>query len=1048
MTKYYSNTDYPGYKRFSKPPRRLGRLILKVCLWTLLALVVIGAGVFWGFSEYLRPDHIASLIEKECAEYLKGEVKIGKLEYKVWSTYPWLAFEVDSLYISSRSLEDIPEQVRAQLPDNSNFLASVEKVKGKINIHSLLRKKINIKDVVVVKPTVNLVMVNDSTANFYILPPMEKKLEMPELEISEINMVAPLDFKFFSLQDDAEAKLDIASFYLARDSRNYNIDFNGEVWGRYRDYVLPGGLPLDFNTKITPGIGDLSLNLENLKISLAGLTLETRGEMRASSEGIEVEAMECAVRIEDLFTFITCLPGQITDKISLPAALAGNLPISLEVKLLSPLHIPIELPDTISLYDLPPLSVQLRIEDANIELVPPHHKPVYADDIRLLVSAEYHPLNPEETFLRIEDLHMHGRGISLTGNAEVENIMGEQQPFSGSFSLKSPVMETLSYFLPNSGLKVAGYLDGEVEFKGNAINMGKEGVKDIILRGDLMSHSVNVKASKINNLKLKNMKGEYSVIIPEYPLNNYRGTKMGFEFKADSIAGSVSGMNFIVGGFDMKLDAIDTISGTPDPSGVVCLKTKEMKLNTGQTHLFADNLMINVSGRLNPSGVSSNYKVVAPTVGVDDALIATRTPHTPLVLEYNGDSSIGTLMGMVDLTADINLWKGRLRSRSYLYPVDFDGLSISTDLNKVKFSASDIIVGKSGLSMSGNVEGLLPFMTSYSATPLKVAADMNFTNVDINELSWGYYGALLKQGYDSVFYVPPMLPLTASDSAIVAIPRNIDANIRLYSKSAEYMGYRFAPLSTSIVVKDGSATLSKLTIGAPYCTAVVDWTYSTSRLDSIFMDLSAQVKDFTFTPFYHTFPDMLKDASEMENLTGKISADIRCHFDMFPSMFMNPESLRARFDIKALNMQFARKGKVERITHLMLIEGNEPIQIENIDITGSFHNNVLQVNPFKIAFDGYQLSVGGVNNTAGQMYYHLALEKSPFHLPFGVSLLGSFKHPEVNVGGTRINDYKAEMVTIDNQTLLNVNIMAYLHHGWILFVQEAAKYQQKLSLSE
>ena len=128
----------------------------------------------------------------------------------------------------------------------------------------------------------------------------------------------------------------------------------------------------------------------------------------------------------------------------------------------------------------------------------------------------------------------------------------------------------------------------------------------------------------------------------------------------------------------------------------------------------------------------------------------------------------------------------------------------------------------------------------------------------------------------------------------------------------------------------------------------------------------------------------------------------------------------------------------------MLIPGSEPIHIQNLDITGGFHDNLLQINPFKIRFEDYQLEIGGVNNTAGDMYYHIALEKSPFHLPFGVSLLGKFGHPEIRLGGTHINDYKAEMVSMNPDAKLNINIMAYLKHGWLLFVQEAAKYEESL----
>ena len=127
----------------------------------------------------------------------------------------------------------------------------------------------------------------------------------------------------------------------------------------------------------------------------------------------------------------------------------------------------------------------------------------------------------------------------------------------------------------------------------------------------------------------------------------------------------------------------------------------------------------------------------------------------------------------------------------------------------------------------------------------------------------------------------------------------------------------------------------------------------------------------------------------------------------------------------------------------MLIQGDEPIKIHNMNITGAYHDNLLQVNPFKIEFDGYQLEFAGVNNTSGDMYYHIALEKSPFHLPFGVSVFGKLKHPEFRLGGTHIDDYRAETVSWENGSKINANIMAFLRHGWLLFVQEAAKWQRK-----
>lgn len=1047
MSRYYNNTDYSGFRGLSKHPRRKGLLILKICLWALFAIVVVSACVFWGLTAYFSPNRITRIIEEESGKYLRADIKIGSLDYKLWTTYPWLAFEVDSLSVVSRSLDGISSEIRQQLPAYADSLASVVRVKGKINLHSLFHKELKLKDIEVDRPCVNIVMVDDSISNFNIAPSFKSDLKIKNVDISEVNVSSPVDFSFFSLKDDAEARLGVESFFLTREDKTYKIGFDGEVSGRLYEYSLPGNLPVKFSTSVIPDVGNLTLDLNDLTFSLAGINFDAKGKIKVKPQKIDFEDARLILSSEDLFATISSLPEKIASLVELPEGLKGLLPLGVEVKILQPLSMPLPFPEQISLNDLPPIEAFVRIEGANLELTPPHQKRIKADDISLLAKCSFDPENPQNTFLEIEDFHIHGEGITLSATASVSNITGEQQQFNGHIRLQSPVMETLTYFMPHSGVKVSGFLRGNTEFSGSAVNMGREGLKDIRVKGDITSHSVSLKMPSLGSFRLKNMEADYQAVLPEYPLNNYKGTKLGLEFKADSVGGKSSGVEFLAGGLDMKLDALDSISGTPDPSGTFYLRTQCVSVTTGSAFFFADNIMANASGNLNPSGTSSNYTTVSPTAGANDALIAKRTPHTPLLLEYSGGGILPTIIGMVDINADINIGRGGLRSNAYLYPVDFSGISLSTNLNRVKFSASEFQAGNSGVSINGDIEGLAPFLTSYNATPLKARAILDFSNVDINELSWGYYGAQLAQGRDSVFYVAPMLPLTASDSIIVAIPRNIDANINLHANSAQYMGYRFNPLSTSIIVKDGEATLEKLTIGAPYCSVTVDWTYSTSRLSDIFMNLDAKVENFSLTPFYHTFPQLLQKAPELQNLTGKISADISCHFDMFPTMFMNPESLRAKFDLKASDMEFVRKGKIERITHLMLIEGEQPIQIENMDISGAFHDNLLQLNPFKIAFENYQLGVAGVNNTAGMMYYHLALEKSPFHLPFGVSLYGKFGHPVVKLGGTHIDDYRAEMVSMDNQPKLDINIMAYLHHGWILFVEEAAKYQQKLTLS-
>ena len=1043
MTKYYGNTEYTGYTGLKrKKPKNPWIIALKAVCWTIGSLIVLTGITFWIICAYITPEHITKIIEEKSGDYLNAEIKLKGLDYKVFSSYPWLEFEVDSLAVVSESLDGISLQTKEEIPSNYPLLASVEKIKGKINIHSLIHHKINLKDIEISKPFVNIVIVNDSLNNFNIAKKIPHISKIPKIKISEIKIGAPVDFNFFSLIQDIEAKVNVESFYLTEQSdKYYKIGFDGVAQGHYKDYEIPGELPLKFTTSIQPDLSHLKLNLSDLSVSLAGLTLSAKGNLMADYTGFDIANAQVNVKIDDLFSLIKYLPSKVADEIAIPDGISGFLPIDFSAEIKNPFYIANDSFSRLILDSLPAIEANLKIEDGNLSMTPPKAKKLVADDICLDVVCDFDPRDSESSRLIVNTLRMDGEGLWVSGSAEVSNLTGEKQPMKGDLHFSTSLMETLSYMLPKSSMKVAGYLKGHIEFSTTANNMGKDGFKDLSIGGEINTHSLKVAAGKTATARLTNMQGSIKANIPSYPLTNYAGTKIDFSLLADSVSTNTNGVNLLLSSLAMNLNAMDTVSGSPDPFGSLNMKIKGLTADDGSNKFNAENLDMSLRGTLNSTGNTPNYTVVAPTSGGDDAMIESRIKHTPMVLEYNGGGIMQAIMSMATMTADLKVGKGKFSSPTYLYPFEFSGVKLSTNLNKADISASEFKIGRSALSLSSQVEGLMPFILSNSATPIKARADINLNNVDINQLSWGYYGALLAKGADSVFYVPPVLPYTASDSVCVVIPRNIDADIKLRSSEAEYMQFTFAPLSTEIIVKNGDATLSQLTVGTPYATAIVDWTYSTSHLDNIYMDLKAKVKDFSFRNFYEIFPSLTAQAPELHNFTGLINADINCNFLMFPNMFMNAQSLCGKFDIKGTELQFARTGKIERITHLMLIEGNEPIHIQNLDITGGFHDSFLQINPFKIKFGDYQLGVAGVSNTSGNMYFHLALEKSPFHLPFGVGLSGKFSHPEINFGGQHIDDYKPEMIATDPVSAINVNIMSYLHNGWLLFLQEAAKYE-------
>ena len=98
------------------------------------------------------------------------------------------------------------------------------------------------------------------------------------------------------------------------------------------------------------------------------------------------------------------------------------------------------------------------------------------------------------------------------------------------------------------------------------------------------------------------------------------------------------------------------------------------------------------------------------------------------------------------------------------------------------------------------------------------------------------------------------------------------------------------------------------------------------------------------------------------------------------------------------------------------------------------------MDPFTLKCGKYEILLGGVNNLQGEIYYHLGLMHSPFHFPFGVNIVGNYHHPKIRFGGNGIKDGREREISADLYDSADVNIMRQLRQGWLLFVENAAKY--------
>lgn len=213
-------------------PRWLRRLV-KVTLLSLMALVLLVFGILVCTVKILSPDRLTPIVEKAANSALNADVSIEKVELSVKVTFPFLKMRAEGIAICSREMRALSTEEKAQLPSYADTLLSIESLEGSINLVRLMAGKIDLKDVTIDSPELNIVIAGNDVNNFNILKTDTTKADttttkVPPLRVTKFRIVNPRPFRYYSATSKDYAQINFTAIDLeGKEAPAYFFNFNG-----------------------------------------------------------------------------------------------------------------------------------------------------------------------------------------------------------------------------------------------------------------------------------------------------------------------------------------------------------------------------------------------------------------------------------------------------------------------------------------------------------------------------------------------------------------------------------------------------------------------------------------------------------------------------------------------------------------------------------------------------------------------------------------------------------------------------------------------------
>ena len=407
-------TDAPVKKRKRRPLwwRIVKWIIIAVVVLALLIVLTIGTAVM-----ILTPEKLTPLVEKYASEYLDADVKVARVELKYWSTFPRLELTVDSLDIVSRSLGGVPAAEKGRLPQWSDSLASVERFHAGVNILELLRYSVVLDNVELSNPRLNAVIVNDSVANFNIVPPSAEEdtvpsaLGVPKISLDRFSLNGSFPIRYFNLADSTEAELTLRpSVIEGHEAPVYKLTFGGEGgvvmpgMPRLRSitFGLDGRIDWDYDNPSEVGLRDFIVELGPVGAQFSTV-------MAMADDALTVKTLDFNLKPVDVARLIAWLPAEWAG----PAkAVKTNMTVAGSVKLLKPYKLGSD--------RMPSLTASLSVPSCRLV-----YRNMLLNDIVAELKADIDGADMNRSVINVERLKVIGRGVGFETSLVARKLLSD-----------------------------------------------------------------------------------------------------------------------------------------------------------------------------------------------------------------------------------------------------------------------------------------------------------------------------------------------------------------------------------------------------------------------------------------------------------------------------------------------------------------------------------------------------------------------------------------------------------------------------------------------
>lgn len=1047
--------------------RRPWTTVIKVLAWTVMGAVLAVAGVVIHTLQALTPDRLTPLVEQIANRTLRAYVSVDKVELSFRGSYPFIDLDIDSVTIISKDIADLPADRHSMLPSWADTLLTIDHLHGGINPFRLYNRIIDLHDLSIEGPQVNILIVDTTLNNFSVIPEREDTVKkkfngVPDIRLNKFRLLDAREIRYADMAQQTDITLDLkdASVTNASDRDvympQYRVEFGSEISSPLFEIVGQRSFEVGFN-----GIVDwrheqpYKLSLKDFDISLYRLSgrVDTRIDFQ---DNMTVEELNLRINPLAVNDILGVMPEAYAAEKGIPRRLDTDARVSAGIRLLKPY--------LMGSVDMPYADIDVEIPDCSLR-----YDRLDLDQLAMRAAIHLTGGTPNDIVVDLQELKMEGPHASLEARGKATDLLADPEIMAyvkGSADMAG-LPKTLTDKLQAA---ITGRLTLDAGMRARASMFVPDRMHDIRIKGDAQIDRLywlaydTLSFYRVNRARLKfgtdvpSSTGEDSLLRLQLDVDTARMLISGLDFKLGRVKLN-AGANHeaaradttilppLKGSLKVGSFSIFTISDTlgmqtGDIGGNITMRRQKHNpklprigidmamgpMSSGNNaarvmfadgHLQCDMSLLPAKAAKDTAKhkVKKKLRVINPAMAPEKVIATARAirgrHHSPYprvhpVMTSDGTEVIdwGTSKMLRGLLLDWKL-QGTLHTGTGRIFAQAFALRNRIKNLDVEFSNDTILLTDVEVKA-----GRSDFLISGRISNVKHAltADMGPASLKVNF-------EMLSDSIDvneiASGFFRGMAPKSQDDKEVkkhsaMLVPTNIDARFNVTARNLNYSDMALKNFAGQVLMYDGGINLHDFKAASEVGSIAIDALYSAPTLAKMNFGLGMELGNFNVHNFLKMVPAVDSLMPLMHDLAGVVNASVVTTSNIGKDMSIDLGSMRAAVRIEGDSITFLSKEMYDKVAKWLLFKHHEENMVKHVAVEMIVDDGMLRIYPFIFDFNRYKLGIQGYTDINKMFHYHVAVLKSPIPFKFGINITGPYDHLKIRFGGAHFDEMKVE----------------------------------------